>query len=70
MTDDEIERVSQRVADLLFHKFMRRLAKAAAVGESLPAAAAIGSTEARQSVKPSAADLAEVSHRRARRGVY
>jgi hypothetical protein len=65
LSEEDLERLAQRVAELLFHKIMRRVAKAAAVGETIPPPR----TESQRS-KPDAAAFEAVRARRARRGVY
>lgn len=75
LSDEDIERISQRTAEVLFHKLMRRLAKAAAVGETLGAMgpALEGRPPCRPAhprVQPTAEDYAAVDSRRKRKGVY
>lgn len=66
LSDEDLERLAQRVSDLVFHKIMRRLAKAAAVSE------ACASPDTRQSskVQPSAAAFEAVRAVRRRKGVF
>jgi hypothetical protein len=65
LSDGDVERISQRVAELLFHKLLRRVAKAAQVSETV---SPCPPTAPR--VKPSAEAFAAVRARRARKGVF
>jgi len=66
LTDGDVERISQRVAELLFHKMLRRIAVAARVSETVPLAADRG-THDNMKTTPEAA--AKVRARRARKGL-
>lgn len=64
LSEADVERISQRVAELVFHKLMRRLAKAAQVSETVrPRGDA-------PPIKPSAEAFEAVRARRAKRGVF
>lgn len=64
LDDDAIERISQRVAELLFHKIMRRVAKAAQVAETIKPPCKPRLKE------PTPEVLAAVLARRARKGEF
>jgi hypothetical protein len=69
LSDAEVERIAQRTADVLFHKVMRRLAKFAAIAETVPPSASVCGSSAPR-VKPRPSVVAAVDARRARKGVY
>jgi hypothetical protein len=68
LSEDDVERISQRVAELVFHKLMRRLAKAAQVSETVSTACEPRHDTPR--MKPTAEGMAAIRARRAKRGVY
>jgi t-SNARE complex subunit (syntaxin) len=70
LSDADVERLAQRVAELLFHKIMRRVAKAAAVTETVVGACVDPDIRQDKKVQPTAAALESVRARRARRGVF
>jgi hypothetical protein len=70
LSDADVERLAQRVAELLFHKIMRRVAKAAAVTETVVGPCADPDIRQDKKAQPTAAALESVRARRARRGVF
>lgn len=70
LSDADVERLAQRVADLLFHKIMRRVAKAAAVTETVAGPCVEPAVRQNKKAQPTAADFELVRARRARKGVF
>jgi hypothetical protein len=70
LSDADVERISQRVAEVLFHRLMRRLAKAAAVSETIEAPCEKPDRRQNRKAQPTAADFEAVRARRARKGVF
>jgi len=75
LSDEDIERIAQRVTDLLARKLLGRLAKFAgglvandAEGAPIGDTSRVAKVERRANVQPTAQDFADVAARRARRG--